>query len=447
MKPGSRFTVAALTILWLARATAAEPTRLDLPVVRYQLANGLVVVLHEDHRLPTVVVDVGVRAGSADESPGRTGLAHLFEHLMFMGTARVPNGAFDGIMESSGGQNNGSTTQDRTSYLDWGPARLLETFLWLESDRLAHLPAAMTPKKLALQRDVVENERREEIENRPYGRVEEILPTLLYPPAHPYHHPIIGSHADLQAARVEEAKAFFARHYAASNLVLVVTGDFSAAAARPLVARYFGWLPSTTPPPRVTAPPLPPLSPQRATLDDDVTLPRVVLAWRSPADFAPGDAACDLVAAILGAGTWSRLHQSLVYDKKLAQSIDVQQESARLGSQLVITATAQAGHTTAELERALDDELARLTTTAPPTARELERARAYVLIESLRELAEPTRLAEQLLTFELRFADPAQLATTYLSRYDAVTLDEATRVARDVLRAPRVTIFVEPRRK
>ena len=173
-------------------------TALHVPIERYVLPNGLVVILHEDHRLPNVVVDLTFRVGSKDEKPGRTGFAHLFEHLMFMGTKNVPNGRFDAILEGAGGYDNASTDEDYTNYFDSGPSNLLETFLWLEADRLSSLPDDMTKAKVDLQRDVVKNERREVYENRPYGRAELALPDKLYPPGHPYHHPVIGSHADLE---------------------------------------------------------------------------------------------------------------------------------------------------------------------------------------------------------------------------------------------------------
>jgi predicted Zn-dependent peptidase len=302
----------------------------------------------------------------------------------------------------------------------------------------------MTVKKLALQRDVVENERREEIENRPYGRAEVILPTQLFPPGHPYHHPTIGSHADLRAARVEDVKAFFRRYYVPANATLILSGDFTVETARRLVDKYFAWMPRLPAPPEVTPPPAQLERSSHLTIHDDVTLPRLVLAWLSPADYAPGDAECDLLAALLGSGKSSRLYQSLVYERKLAQSVEVAQESARFGSQLIVTVTAQPGHTSAELERAVDEELARLTGPAPATQLELDRARGYVEIEALHELAEPARLAEQLFLFEVRFHDPARLEERMLGRYDEVTLSQLNRVAASVLRAPHVTLAIEP---
>jgi predicted Zn-dependent peptidase len=434
----------ALCLLGLAPTARAGHTLLALPTTRYVLPSGMVVILHEDHRLPTVVVSLGFAVGSADERPGHTGFAHLFEHLMFMGTERVPTGEFDRIMETAGGQNNAQTSTDRTSYVDWGPAHLLETFLWLESDRLASLPQAMTGKKLALQRDVVENERRENIENRPYGVTDVILPDKLFPPGHPYHHPVIGSHADLHAARVADVKDFFARYYVPANAVLVVSGDFSVEDARRLVEKYFGAMAPGQQPPHVD-PPVPSLPRElHVEVRDDVPVPRLVLAWISPPDYAPGDAECDLMAAILGGGRSSRLYRSLVYERKLAQSVEALQESARLGSQLVVTVTAQPGHTAAELERAVNDELVRLER-EPPTESELGRARDFVQTETLHDLSEPTRLVEQILNFEQRFHDPGELGRRIVSRYDDVTLPELTRVMKAILAKPHLTLRIQPR--
>jgi zinc protease len=439
-----RLLAALCALVTIAPVAHAERARLHVPLTRYQLGNGMVVILHEDHHLPTVVVSLGFRVGSRDERLGRTGFAHLFEHLMFMGTHQVPNGEFDAIMEAEGGQNNASTSTDRTLYVDQGPSQLLETLLWLEADRFSSLPEAMTPKKLALQRDVVENERREEIENRPYGRTDLILPEQLFPAGHPYHHPTIGSHEDLRAARVGDVKAFFRQFYVPANATLIVSGDFSTESARRLVDKYFAWM-ARAPLPSRLAPPPPKLERStRVRIRDDVTLPRLVLAWLSPADFLPGDAECDLLAALLGSGKSSRLYQALVYERKLAQSVEVVQESAPLGSQLIITITAQPGHTTAELERAVDAELARLTGRAPATQLELDRARGYVQIGMLHDLADPAHLAEQLFLFEMRFHDPAQLEDRLLGRYDDVTLADLNRVAVDVLRAPHVILAIEP---
>lgn len=418
-------------------------TTLQVPVERYVLPNGLVVILHQDHRLPNVVVDVLFRVGSKDERPGRTGFAHLFEHLMFMGTRNVPNGSFDSIMEAAGGANNASTNEDFTNYFEAGPSHLLETFLWLEADRLSSLPDDMTKHKVDLQRDVVKNERRQSYENRPYGKVDLVLPEHLYPASHPYHHPVIGSHADLTAAGVADVKAFFRQFYVPANASLVIHGDFAPAEARRLVDKYFAWMPRAPVPPHAAPKPAMLPRPDRLALEDAVQLPRVVLAWHSPAGFADGDAEAELLAALLGGGKSSRLYQSLVYQRKLAESVEVEQQSLRYAGQLVVTATAQSGHAAAELEAAIAEELARLDR-SPPTADELGRARSFVQTRLLRELESPVMLAEQLNIFELCFADPTQLEKRYIARFDEVTLERLVAWTKKILTPPHVTVAVEP---
>jgi zinc protease len=418
-------------------------TTLSLPLERYTLPNGLVVILHEDHRLPSVVVDLTFRVGSKDEKPGHTGFAHLFEHLMFMGTKKVPNGEFDTILEGNGGYDNASTTEDYTNYFDSGPSNLLPTFLWLEADRLSSLPDDMTKAKVDLQRDVVKNERRQSYENRPYGRAELALPDKLLPAAHPYHHPVIGSHEDLDAASVGDVKAFFRQFYVPSNASLVISGDFSSAETKKLVEKYFAWMPKRPVPPHATPTPASLAEPARVRLTDAVQLPRVILAWHSPGGFLDGDAECDLLAAVLGGGHSSRLYQSLVYEKKLAESVEVEQRTMRYGSEFVIVATAQSGHTSAELEQAIAAELARLDAT-PPSQRELERARAFVQTKLLHEIESPVQLAGALNWFELRFGDANQLAARYLTRYEPITAATLAESAKKVLGAPHVTVVIEP---
>ena len=427
-----------------ATPTAIPP--LKVPFERYLLPNGLTVILHEDHRTPLVTVNLWFRVGSKDERAGRTGFAHLFEHLMFMGTRRVPNGQFDSIMEAAGGQNNASTTEDRTNYFESGPANLLETFLWLESDRLATLADDMTKEKVDLQRDVVKNERRQSYENRPYGKVELVLPERMFPEGHPYHHPVIGSHEDLTAASVDDVKDFFRTFYVPSNASLVIAGDFQRAEARRLVDKYFAWMPLKPEPPHA-APPIATLArADRVVLDDAVELARLTLAWHSPSSFTAGDAGSELLSAVLGAGKSSRLYRALVYDKKIAQSVDVEQRGMRHGGLFVVTVTAQPGHDAAELERAVDEELTRLEK-QPATAEEIGRARTLVETQLLRAAERTFTMADLLNQFEYFFGNPAQLEKRLLARYEELGAADVQRVARDILGKPRLAIVVEPRTK
>jgi zinc protease len=341
----------------------------------FVLDNGLPVILHVDRSSPLVAVDVWYHVGSKDESPGRTGFAHLFEHLMFMGSRNAPYPAFDAIMESWGGHNNGTTSNDRTNYYEIGPRNLLETFLWLEADRLATLPDVITDEELERQRKVVQNERRQSYENRPYGRAELAIPEAMYPPEHPYHWPTIGSHADLEAATVADVRAFFERFYRASNASLVIAGDFDPAEARALVERFFGWQPRLPPPTRAPQPAEPRLARNvEIALTDRVQLPRLRLSWHSPALFAAGDADLDMAAHVLGGGKSSRLYRSLVFEKRIAQDVFAYQGSQMIGSLFQVGATAKPGHDLAEIAAAVTAEIDRLAADGPTDA-ELARAR------------------------------------------------------------------------
>jgi predicted Zn-dependent peptidase len=367
-----------------AVATTSSIARADvaIPYTRTTLPNGMVVILHEDHSVPTVVVNVSYDVGSRFEVTKRTGFAHLFEHLMFMGTRRVPTKAFDAWMEAAGGWNNAWTSQDRTDYYDVGPPTALDLLLWLEADRLRDLGPLMTLEKLDAQRDVVKNERRQTSENTPYGKVELRLPELLYPNAHPYHHPVIGSHEDLTAATVDDVKEFFAKHYDPANASLVVAGDFDPKHAKELADRWFGSIPSRGAAKDPGAPGFSDAkttltSVVRETLEDDVELPKVVMAWQSPKHFGPGDAELDLLATSLATGKASRLYKALVYEQKLAQTVGAVQESSVLGSRFTVDVIARPGVPLEKLEAAIDKELEKVRKT-PLTDEELERAKNLV---------------------------------------------------------------------
>lgn len=379
-----------------ATTSAATPAladaKLEIPFVRSTLDNGMTVILHEDHTLPLVTVNIAFKVGSRFERQKRTGFAHLFEHLMFMGTKRVPTKMFDSWMEAEGGWNNAWTSEDRTTYYDVAPAHALPLLLWMEADRLSTLGSDMTLEKLNAQRDVVRNERRQTSENEPYGKVELRLPELMYPEGHPYHHPVIGSHEDLEAATVDDVKGFFSDWYTPENASLVIAGDFEPAAVRDTIARYFGGIPKKTPP---AAPPA--VEPRlgrvvRETIPDAVELSKVVIAWHSPKHFGPGDAELDLLAEVLTNGKASRLYKALVYDKKLAQEVTATQMSGDLSSTFVIEAMARPGVSLDTLEAAIDAELTRLVKDGV-TDQELRRAQnqyetAFVLrLQSLHERA------------------------------------------------------------
>jgi predicted Zn-dependent peptidase len=395
-------------------------TSLKIDSDTFVLKNGLTVILHVDRSSPLVAVDLWYHVGSKDEVPGRTGFAHLFEHLMFMGSRHAPYPAFDTIMESWGGHNNGTTSNDRTNYYEIGPRNLLETFLWLEADRLATLPDVITDEELERQRKVVLNERRQSYENRPYARAELAIPEAMYAPEHPYHWPTIGSHEDLEAATVADVRAFFERFYRPSNASLVVAGDFEPAVARALVERYFGWQPRLEPPPRPDRPAPARLDAEVAiTLTDRVQLPRVRLAWHTPALFAPGDADLDLAAHVLAGGKSSRLYRSLVFEQRIAQDVFAYQGSQQLGSMFQVGATAKPGRDLPEIVRAVDAEIERLAGEGP-TDGELARARNTHLADFYKSL------------------DHLQTRADLLNHYQHV-LGDADGVGRDVARYEQAT--------
>ena len=338
-----------------------------LPEIQFQkfvLPNGLQLILHEDHATPLVAVNIWYHVGSKNERRGRTGFAHLFEHMMFQGSEHVPD--FFKPLEQIGAALNGSTAEDRTNYWETVPRNYLELALWMESDRMGFLLPGLDQKKLDNQRDVVKNERRQVVDNQPYGRVYEILLEALYPPHHPYSWPVIGSMEDLSAASLEDVHEFFRQFYTPNNASLCIAGDFEPQHARELVEKYFGTLPPGPPlsRPRRWVPQLD--SEKRIHMHDNVSLPRLYLAWHSPALFDPGDAELDMLASILSHGKNSRLYRSLVYEKQIAQDVEASQDSREIAGTFEIVATARPGHSLDELEEAIFQELERLRR-EPPT--------------------------------------------------------------------------------
>jgi len=429
----------------LASSATATSTELQIAYQRFRLDNGLTVILHEDHTTPEVAVNLWFHVGSKDEAPHRTGFAHLFEHLMFMGTTRVPDGEFDRIMEALGGQNNASTDEDRTNYYESGPAPLLPTLLWLEADRLTSLADAMTEKKLNLQRDVVKNERRQSYENRPYGGVELALVDRLWPTGHPYHHPVIGSHADLTAATVKEVQTFFRTYYVPSNATLVVAGDIDPKTARAEVERYFAWIPPRPPPLHLTPPPARLAQPATVRLQDRVQVAQVTLAWHAPALRRRGAAEATVLAAVLGGGRSSRLQRRLVYDTKLASEINVKHDTHEHDGILEITANVGEGHTAAELERAIRNELGLLALGEMPSEREVERARAFVERTTLEALDGLNARADALNEYESMFGDPGLLRRDHLAQFVRVSPSDVRWIARLIFAEPDVAVIVTPR--
>jgi zinc protease len=405
---------------------AATPPASDLPQIvfeKYTLQNGLDVILSEDHRLPLVAVDVWYHVGPANEAEGRTGFAHLFEHMMFQGSKHVPGDSHFQLLEAAGGSNlNGTTDFDRTNYFETLPASQLELGLWLESDRMGYLLDTVDEVKLANQQDVVRNERRQNTENTPYGIVSEALYHTLYPKGHPYYASVIGSHADIQAAKLGDVKSFFKQYYAPNNASLAIVGDIDKARTKQLVEKYFGTLKRGPDVPKITVQTPPITLERRVVVKDRVQLSRVYMAWITPAFFKAGDADADASASILGGGKSSRLYKRLVYEKQIAQDVSAYQQSLALGSAFQIVATVRPGKSIQEVEAAIDDELKRFRE-AGPDDREIERARntfETTVIGGLEVLGGFGGVADTLNLFNHYVGDPGYLAK-YIDEHRKVT--------------------------
>jgi zinc protease len=320
-------------------------TGMNIAFTKHVLGNGLSVVIHRDTHCPIVAVNLWYHVGSKNEQPGRTGFAHLFEHLMFEGSEHYDHGYFQPLQEA-GGVLNGSTNADRTNYWEVVPTSSLELALWMESDRMGHLLPALTEAKFHNQRDVVLNERRQNYENRPYGMASMAILDALFPPSHPYHWLTIGSPADLQAASLDDVRDFFRRYYHPANASLALAGDVDPDRLLPIIEAYFG----SIPPGPAVAPVEPreePAAGATLALEDRVELPRLYLSWRSPAIFADGDADLDLAADVLGEGKASRLYKTLVYEQRIATDVAAVQQSRELAGFFQVIATAAPGHSLA----------------------------------------------------------------------------------------------------
>ncbi|HEX9104997.1 MAG TPA: pitrilysin family protein [Polyangia bacterium] len=410
---------------------------------QFKLDNGLTVYVNEDHTVPVVSVNVWYHVGSRDEVAGKTGFAHLFEHMMFQGSAHVADKMHFKYIQEAGGTANGSTNTDRTNYFETLPSNFLETGLWLESDRMGFLLATLTKEKLDNQRDVVRNEKRQNFDNRPYGMAPKAIFESVYPPSHPYHHLTIGEHADLERATPDDVAAFFKRYYSPANATLAITGDVDVATAKRLCAKYFGSLPATAPPPRPPQAPLPVLTAEkRVQLDDRVSLERVYVVWPSPPLFAPGDAELDLLASALG-GKSGRLYKRLVYDARIAQTVEVSQESAPLSSLFQVVVTLKPGHKAAEALQLVDEELARARKEAIGAA-ELDKARNQFESRFVLELMSGQRRADVLNSYAYFAGDPGFIDKD-LERYRAVAVDGVRSWAQKTLGPGRVIVTVSPK--
>jgi zinc protease len=436
--------LALMSILAAQPAPAQNPA--SLPQVAYEkttLPNGLEVILVEDHRLPIVAVNIWYHVGPANEAPGLTGFAHLFEHMMFAGSRHLPRGLADRLLEGAGAtDSNGSTDYDRTNYYDTVPSNQLELALWVHADRMGYLLDVLDQTALSNQQDVVRNERRQSVENRPYGIVEEALNHALFPKTHPYYASVIGSHADIQSAKLANVRDFFKRYYGPNNASIVIAGDIDKAKARALVARYFGSFKKSRPVvhPKVSTPAL--TAEQRIVVHDRVELPRVYMAWLTPPAYQPGDAELAVAAQIIAGGKSSRLYKNLVYERQIAQEAAAAQNSEALTSTFMIDATARPGSGLAEIEAAIDAELKQLRDIGPSDA-EVERARNTIetaMLTSIEKLG-GNGLANQINQYNQYTGDPGYLPKD-IERLRRVTAADVRRVAQAWLR-PDARVVVE----
>jgi zinc protease len=422
----------------------------SLPFEKYKLANGLEVILHENHRLPLVAVDVWYHVGPANERAGRTGFAHLFEHLMFEGSEHVGEKAHPRLLEAAGAVGiNGTTDFDRTNYFETVPSNQLELALWLESDRMGFLLEKLDRAKLTNQRDVVRNERRQG-ENRPYNLADEQLIHLLFTPGHPYYASVIGSHADIEAARLNDVRDFFHQFYTPNNATITLAGDFDPAKIKAVIEKYFGPIPAGPPVPRsdVTTPPI--TSERRATVTDTVQLSRVSVGWLAPSAFHEGDAETQLFIQILGGGKSSRLYRKLVYERQMAQSVDCSNTQAlALSSVDICDVVARPSVKPQDLEAAINTELDNLRANGATQA-ELDGARNVILarrITDLQRLGGFGGIADMMNLYNQYLGDPGYLQKD-VQRFETVTLASMSAIAQTNFASNRrVVVYTVPGQK
>jgi zinc protease len=445
-----KILLSALFALVACTAPPAKVVTNDIPAIlfeKYTLPNGLDVILVEDHRLPVVAVNIWYHVGPAHESEGRTGFAHLFEHLMFAGSKHVPRGAADKLLEGVGAtDSNGTTDFDRTNYFDTVPANQLDLALWIHADRMGYLLEEVDQIALSNQQDVVRNERRQSVENRPYGIVDEAVYQNLFPKTHPYHANVMGTHDDIQAAKLEDVKSFFKQYYTPNNASLVLVGDFKTAETKKQVEKYFGSFKrgAAVPPLNVKPPVIE--KERRAVISDRVELPQVDMAWLTSPIFKDGDADLDVASQILGGGKSSRLYKKLVYEKQIAQGVSVGQQSLTLGSVFQISVTARPGHSAGEIEKAVDEELA-LFREQGPDVKEVDRARNLIetgTIQGLEKYGGFGGIANRLNTYNHYLGDPAYLAKD-IQRYRNVTPESVKKYVQEQLKPnARVVVWGVP---
>ena len=438
---------AALLTLAAPIVAGAQSTPIASPklqVERYTLPNGLTVLLSEDKSTPVVAVDLWYHVGSKNEKPGRTGFAHLFEHVMFEGSEHVPDGEHLKLVEAAGGDINGSTTSDRTNYYDVVPSSELETALWLESDRMGYLLPVLTADKLNTQRDVVKNERRQRVDNQPFGSQADIIPAAIYPATNPYSWSVIGSMADLSAASVDDVKEFFRTYYAPNNATLAIVGDFDPAKTKAWIAKYFGTIPSG---PAITRPVVAPTTlseNKRLVLEDSkARLPQLMFVWPTVGTDSPDALALQGLASVLTRDRTSRLAKLLVYDRQLATNVNARSGSDENTGEFYIRVSPRPNASLTEIERLVDSVVTSMVA-APPPEREVERLKKTTLVGAISGLQSVLDKAEELLDGQTFFGNPTYLTDVELPAYRALSPADVHRVALKYLATPHIVLSMVP---
>ena len=430
----------------LAQKKSSAPSdSIKIPFETYKLPNGLTVIFSVDRTTPTVAVNVWYYVGSKNEIPGRTGFAHLFEHVMFTGSGNIPYGLHDKLTEGVGGSNNGTTNNDRTNYFETIPSNYLETALWLESDRMGFLLDKLDIAKLNAQREIVKNERRQSYDNQPYGRVSEIFSAAMYPKGHPYSWSVIGSMADLSAASEEDVKSFFRLYYAPNNATLAVVGDFDPAQAKAWIQKYFGDLPKgkEVERPKVALGKLD--GPKRLVYEDRVQVPRLYIQWPTVGFKNDDDYALSVLSSILSGSRTARLTKALVYDSQKASQVFGFQNSAEDVGVFQVTVVPRPESTLTELESAVDQVIQKFIAEGP-TAEELQKAKSGLELNFLRGLESNLGKANQLISGAVFYNNAGQFSTDYQKTL-AVTAADVKRVAAQYLNRPRIVLSVVPKGK
>ncbi len=425
-----------------ARPANASNDAIRIPFETYKLANGLTVILSQDRSTPTVVVDVWYHVGSKNEVAGRTGFAHMFEHVMFTGSLNVPYGLHDRMTEGVGGSNNGSTSTDRTNYYETVPANYLETALWMEADRMGFLLEKLDSAKFVAQRDIVQNERRQGIDNQPYGRAGEIMTAAMYPTTNPYSWPIVGYMTDLQQANLDDVKSFFRLYYAPTNATLAVVGDFDVAQTKAWIAKYFAGLPKGAAITRPVVSPPTMTTERRLVYEDRVQVPRLYIRWPSIGTKHGDTHALGVLGQILSGGRTSRLTKTLVYDRQAAASVFAGQSSQELLGAFSLQITPRPGNSLTSLEIATDSVIERVKREGP-TVEEIQRATAGLEFGFVSNLESNLGKAETLLNGSVYLGDAGYYRTQY-QRLRSVTPNDVKRVANTYLGAGRVVLSVVP---